>query len=137
MDDRELLREYADHGTEAAFARLVERHAGPVYAAACRQVKDPHHAQDITQAVFIALARKARVLPAGIVLAAWLHRATRFAVLHLRRTEGRRRIREQAAMDDWHGPGQPEWHGVARFPRHPAALRVPRRPGGRTRAGPE
>lgn len=66
---------------------VVERNTDLVYAAARRQVNDHHLAEDITQAVFVALARKKQRLDRGVMLAAWLHRATRFAALHLCRTE--------------------------------------------------
>lgn len=60
-DDRELLRQFVDGRAEAAFAELVRRHLGRVYAVALRQVAgDSHLAQDVAQLVFIALARKAR-----------------------------------------------------------------------------
>ncbi|MCW5559434.1 MAG: sigma-70 family RNA polymerase sigma factor, partial [Verrucomicrobiae bacterium] len=72
MTDAQLLREYAGSGSEAAFAELVSRYAGLVHAAALRQTGNPDWAEDVTQAVFVLLARKAGALSPDIVLAGWL-----------------------------------------------------------------
>ncbi len=51
--DAELLRAYVENGSEAAFAAIVERHKGLVYASALRQTGDAGLAEEITQAVFV------------------------------------------------------------------------------------
>ena len=72
LDDHELLAEYARTGSEAAFAFLVARYVNLVHSAAWRFTGNPHHAEEITQAVFIILARKAGGLRRGTVLSGWL-----------------------------------------------------------------
>jgi DNA-directed RNA polymerase specialized sigma24 family protein len=59
LSDQQLLRDYAEHRSEAAFAELVRRHVDLVYAASKRMTADAHAAEDVTQAVFMALAQNA------------------------------------------------------------------------------
>ena len=96
-DDLKLLRQYAETASEAVFATLVDRHVGMVYAAALRQSRSRDAAEEITQAVFILLMRKAASLPDGTVLAAWLFKATRYTALNAGRAEARRKRHERKA----------------------------------------
>ncbi|MDR3460153.1 MAG: sigma-70 family RNA polymerase sigma factor [Verrucomicrobiae bacterium] len=96
-DDMTLVREFAASGSEPAFAMLVERHIGLVLSAARRQAGDDHLAEEITQAVFIILARKAATLGPKTILAAWLYRTTRYAAADALKINRRRAAREQAA----------------------------------------
>jgi RNA polymerase sigma factor (sigma-70 family) len=94
LDDMSLLREYAANNSEAAFAELVSRRVGFVYAAALRQVRDPHLAEEITQAVFIILAQKAGKISGQTILAGWLFKTTRYAAIAQTREIIKRRQRE-------------------------------------------
>ena len=97
--DAHLLRAYADQGSEDAFAELVRRHMDWVYSASLRMVRDPHLAEDVTQAAFVALARSAPRLADHPVLSGWLHRtAQNIAVQTVRATERRRSREQQAAV---------------------------------------
>src|SRR5688572_14798088 len=97
VEDFALLREYVASQSETAFRTLVERHVDMVYATALRQVRDAHLAEEATQAVFIALAKKARGLSSSTILAGWLFRAAQFAAAKVQRAEVRRKHWEQQA----------------------------------------
>jgi RNA polymerase sigma factor (sigma-70 family) len=98
MDDFELLKDYADRGSQPAFRQLVERHVDLVYAAARRQLRSPELAQEVTQGVFVELALQARKLRPGQPLGAWLHVVTRRRAIDALRRESRRQQRELAAV---------------------------------------
>jgi RNA polymerase sigma factor (sigma-70 family) len=70
--DADLLGKYATEKDEAAFAALVRRHGPMVRAVARRAVRDAHLADDVAQAVFLVLARKAGRLARPDRLAGWL-----------------------------------------------------------------
>ena len=93
-DDMELVRDYAARQSEPAFAALVVRYINLVYSTALRQVRDPHLAEEITQAVFFILARKAHTLGADTILPSWLHRTAGFVAADAIKARHRRRERE-------------------------------------------
>jgi len=96
-NDSDLMREYAERNSESAFAELVRRHINLVYSVALRYVGHPQDAQDVTQAVFIILARKAASLRHRTTLTGWLYETTRFIGARFLRTRARLHTREQEA----------------------------------------
>ena len=101
VTDGELLRQYSEEDSESAFEELVKRHTDLVYSSALRRV-GPDLAEDVTQAVFVVLARKAHRLGRKNMtnLTGWLFKATRFAALDAVRREARRQAREKSAAEE-------------------------------------
>jgi RNA polymerase sigma factor (sigma-70 family) len=97
MDDIELLRQYAEGNSESAFATLVEKYVNLVYSTALRSAGNMHAAEEITQAVFIILAKKAQGLSHRAVLSGWLYQTARLTAANFLRGEIRRQRREQEA----------------------------------------
>src|SRR3954464_71426 len=94
-DDITLLRNYTERDSEQAFATIVSRHINKVYSAALRHTSNPHQAEEITQAVFVILARKAGTLSPRVILAGWLYQTARLTAQTFIRSEIRRSRREQ------------------------------------------
>jgi RNA polymerase sigma factor (sigma-70 family) len=114
-DDNSLLEEYARHNSQEAFAALVSRHLNLVYSVALRQVRDWHLAEEITQAVFIILARKARSLSRKTILAGWLCRTARYTSANALTIQRRRQQREQEAhmQSTLNEPESETWKQIA------------------------
>jgi len=66
LTDHELLADFARTGSEEAFGALVTRYVNLVYSTALRATGNAHHAEEITQAVFVILARKAATFSSRI-----------------------------------------------------------------------
>ncbi|HEX2860275.1 MAG TPA: sigma-70 family RNA polymerase sigma factor, partial [Lacunisphaera sp.] len=114
MKDSDLLTQFTQ-GSNAAFSELVRRHLDLVFATALRHVAgDRHRAEDITQQVFIALARKARTLTSHPALEGWLYSSTRYAALNALRREQRRSQREKQseAMSTPTEGSEPRWEQI-------------------------
>ncbi|HTQ41022.1 MAG TPA: sigma-70 family RNA polymerase sigma factor [Pirellulales bacterium] len=109
-EDRQLLRAYTEQGSRQALEELIQRHFGLVYSSALRQVRDPHLAEDVSQAVFLVLTQKARSIRHATALGGWLLSVTRCVVVNAMRKQINKNKCEhlaakpealQAAADEW------------------------------------
>jgi RNA polymerase sigma factor (sigma-70 family) len=99
-DSQNLVAEYVRTGSELAFRELVTRYINLVYSTALRVVGgDTHLAEDVTQTVFVHLARKAHRLSNRVMLGGWLHRATLNVATTIVRGESRRKSRERQSVE--------------------------------------
>jgi uncharacterized protein (TIGR03435 family) len=97
VSDMALLQDYDRHGSEDAFATVIQRHINLVYSTAFRHVGIAAQAEEITQVVFVILAHKAARLHPDTILEGWLYETTRLTALRFRRGERRRQFREHEA----------------------------------------
>jgi RNA polymerase sigma factor (sigma-70 family) len=111
-DDAELLTEYATRQSEDAFTELVGRNVALVYSAALRQVREPQLAEEVTQAVFIILARKAGAMSRHAHLSGWLCRVAYFVSRDALRAERRRQHRERI-LTPMENPADNDWTQIA------------------------
>src|SRR6476661_1936999 len=98
MNGTDLLAEFRATRAETAFNELVRRYTNLVYSVAKRRVAAMTLAQEVTQIVFIRLAKAPPKLASEGQLLAWLHRTTVHVSIDLWRSETRRRAREQHAV---------------------------------------
>ena len=93
-----LLRRFTAMGDDDAFRILVSRYADFVYSVCRRELNSAEEAQDVTQEVFVALARKADTLRKDTILHAWLFRVAVNLSRQFRRKEQRRQKVEKQAL---------------------------------------
>jgi RNA polymerase sigma-70 factor (ECF subfamily) len=91
-DDFVLLRRFAGFGDPQAFAQIVQRYAGFVYATCLRVVGDNARAEDLSQETFFRLMRRPHEVRQN--LGGWLHRTATHLSLDSLRSETSRRRRE-------------------------------------------
>ncbi len=91
-DDFALLRRYAGFGDPQAFAQIVQRYAGFVYATCLRVIGDGSRAEDLSQETFFRLMRRPHEVRQN--LGGWLHRTATHLALDSLRSETSRRRRE-------------------------------------------
>ena len=95
--DRDLLKRFAESKDEAAFDALVRRHGAMVQAVARRVLGNAHDAEDVCQAAFLLLAKKAAAGRWRPSVAQWLHQTAHLLALKARTAAARRARREGLA----------------------------------------
>jgi RNA polymerase sigma factor (sigma-70 family) len=109
--DHELLERFTARGDEAAFAALVGRH-GPMVRGLCRRLLgDPGRADDVFQATFLALARRAGSIRRRAAVGSWLYGVARRLSHNAQRGDARRRRHERRAAEGrpHRTPHDPGW----------------------------
>jgi RNA polymerase sigma factor (sigma-70 family) len=97
MSDGELLERFLTSRDEAAVQGLIRRY-GPLVLGVCRRVlHNAHAAEDVFQATFLVLMRKAPTLNRGKPLGGWLYTVAYRLALRARANEARRRHCEAQA----------------------------------------
>jgi RNA polymerase sigma factor (sigma-70 family) len=99
LDDTALLTRYVETGCQDSFEEIVSRHSGWIYSLSLRAVRDKHLAEDVTQAVFIILAKKAPSIHPETPLSGWLFKTSRFAVSDAIKRRVRMQRRENRAAE--------------------------------------
>lgn len=98
VSDSDLLALYTREGDEDAFATVVKRHLSMVYSAALRQVRIPALAEEVSQVVFLELARAGGKIGSEVRVSNWLYKVTHRRAVDLLRRETSRQSREAGAL---------------------------------------
>jgi RNA polymerase sigma factor (sigma-70 family) len=99
LTDRELLQRFHRERDRDAFTVLVSRHA-PMVLGVCRRVlRHEQDAEDVCQATFLTLARKAGSRNWRDSVAPWLYRVAFHLALRLRRNRLREGVSTQPALN--------------------------------------
>jgi RNA polymerase sigma factor (sigma-70 family) len=97
--DAELLRRFLGEGDVAAFTALVQRHGAMVWQVCRAALTQREDAEDVFQATFLVLARKAASVRKPASLACWLHGVALCLARKVRGRNSRPRTNAGAALD--------------------------------------
>jgi RNA polymerase sigma factor (sigma-70 family) len=97
-EDAELLDRFVHGQDRSAFAALVERHGTMVLAVGRRVLGEWHAAEDVFQATFLVLARKASSIRRGTALSGWLYGVAHRLAMRARVDATRRSARESRVL---------------------------------------
>src|SRR3954447_26418500 len=95
VTDAELLNRFAAGRDEAAFEALLRRHGPMVLRVACRVLGSDSDAEDVFQATFLLLARRAGTIRKRDSVASWLHCVAHRLSLSARVERARRQQQER------------------------------------------
>jgi RNA polymerase sigma factor (sigma-70 family) len=99
LSDTQLLERFAVRCDEAAFEVLVWRHGSLVLSVARRLLRRPADVEDVFQATFLTLARKAANIRRGTAVGSWLYKVAYRIALRVRQATARRERREQLGVE--------------------------------------
>ena len=99
LTDQELLDRFVSRRDEDAFAALIHRHAPLVLRVCVAVLRDPHDAEDASQATFLILARKAASIRRRSSMGSWLFGVARRVAVRARTDLTRRRELEQRGAE--------------------------------------
>lgn len=91
LTDGQLLQQFAANRDERAFATLLQRHGGLVYAVCRNILRHDHDAEDAFQGTFLVLARRASAIREEKAVGSWLYRVAYRIAMKARRSAERRR----------------------------------------------
>src|SRR6516164_7514176 len=97
--DAELLERFSRERDENAFADLVRRHGSLVHGVCCRVLRQAQDVEDVFQATFLVLARKAGKLRWRASVSSWLHEVALRLALKTRAALTCRAEKERKAAD--------------------------------------
>src|SRR5262249_49773291 len=93
--DRELLRRFAGQRDPAAFEELLRRHGAMVLRVCRRLLPQRQDAEDVFQATFLTLVRKADSIRSQDAVGSWLHGVARCLAFQMRAANACRRAHER------------------------------------------
>jgi RNA polymerase sigma factor (sigma-70 family) len=99
LTDRQLLKRFAVQQEEAAFAALMQRHGPLVWGVCWRTLQHTQDAEDVFQATFLVLARKAGSMRWQRSVGNWLYEVAHRLATEAKSKAARRRVREQRVVD--------------------------------------